>query len=82
MKNRVVWPGPKLETLQRLQDRARATIENARLKENWSCDWLSVENVIRFDRSVIAYKIINKLSPENLWGKFQQRSSQLCYKVL
>ena len=44
--------------------------------DNWSCDWLSIENIIRFDRPVMAYKILNKLSPENLWGKFQQRSSQ------
>ena len=49
------------------------------VRDNWSCDWLSIENVIRFDRSVIACKIINKLSPENLWGKFQQRSSQCTY---
>ena len=69
----------KLDTLQRLQDKAWAIIENARLKDNWSCDWLSVENSIGFDRSVIAYKIINKLSPENLWGKFQQRSLQCNY---
>ena len=54
-------------------------IEKARLKDNWSCDWLSVENIIQFDRAVIAYKIINKLSPENLWGKFQERSSQCNY---
>ena len=27
----------------------------------------------------MAYKIINKSSPENLWGKFQQRSSQSNY---
>ena len=46
---------------------------------NWSCDWLSIEDIIRFDRSVMAYKIINKLSPENLWDKFQQRSSQSNY---
>ena len=77
-----VWgslPKTKLDTLQRLQDRARAIIENARLKDNWSCDWLSVENIIRFDRSVMVYKISNKLSPENLWGKCQQRSSQCNY---
>ena len=77
-----VWgsfPKTKLETLQRLQDKARASIENARLKDNWSCDRLSVENIIRYDRSVMAYKIISKLSPENLWGKFQQRSSQCNY---
>ena len=43
------------------------------MKDNWSCDWLSIENIIRFDRSVMAYKILNKQSPENLWGTFQQR---------
>ena len=69
----------KLGALQHLQDRARTIIENARLKDNWSCDWLSIENVIRFDRSVMAYRIINKLSPENLWGEIQQRSSQSNY---
>ena len=30
--------------------------------------WLPVENLIRFDRSVMTYKILNKLSPESLWG--------------
>ena len=69
-------PKTKLDALQRLPDRAPTIIENARLKDNWSCDWLSIENIIRFDRSVMAYKLLNKLSPENLWGKFQQRSSQ------
>ena len=78
-----IWgslPKTKLDALQRLQDRARTIIENAKLKDIWSFDWLSIENVIRFDRSVMAYKIINKLSPENLWGKFQQRSSQSNYE--
>ena len=68
-----IWgslPKTKLDALQPLQDRARTIIENARLKDNWSCDWLSIENIIRFDRSVMAYKII-KLSPEYLWDKFQ-----------
>ena len=77
-----IWgslPKTTLDALQRLQGKARAIIENARLKDNWSCDWLSIENIIRFDRSVMAYKTVNKLSPENLWGKFQQRSSQSNY---
>ena len=37
----VIWgslPTRKLETLQRLQNRAQSIIENARLKDNWSCD--------------------------------------------
>ena len=60
-------------------DRARSIVENARYKDNWSCDWLSVENIIRFDRSVMTYKIRNKLSPESFWDKFQQRSLQSNY---
>ena len=79
MKFGAVFPKTKLDTFQRLQDRARSIVENARYKDNWSCDWLSVENIIRFDRSVMTYKIRNKLSPESLWDKFQQRSSQSNY---
>ena len=59
--------------------RNQENVENARYKDNWSCDWLSVENIIRFERSVMTYKIRNKLSPESLWDKFQQRSSQSNY---
>ena len=62
-----------------LQDRALSIVEKARYKDNWSCGWLSVENIIRFDRSVMTYKIRNKLSPESLWDKFQQRSLQSSY---
>ena len=67
----VIWGGlskTKLDTLQRLHDRAHSIIENARIKDEWSANWLSVENLIRFDRSVMAYKILNKLSPESLWN--------------
>ena len=79
MKFGVSLPKTKLDTLQRLQDRARSIVENARYKDNWSCDWLSVDNIIRFHRSVMTYKIRNKLSPESLCDKFQQRSSQSNY---
>ena len=77
-----IWgslPKTKLDALQSLQERAQTIIDNARLKENWSCDWLSIENIIRVDRSVMAYKMIKKLSLENLWGKFQQRPSPSIY---
>ena len=77
-----IWgslPKTKLDTLQGLQDRARSIVENARYKDNWSCDWLRIEDIILFDRSVMTYKIRNKLSPESLWDKFQQRSSQSKY---
>ena len=79
MRFGVAFQKLSLIPLKRLQDRAWAIIENATLKDNWSCDRLSVENIIRFGRSVMAYKMINKLSPENFGGKFQQRYSQRKY---
>ena len=80
----VIWgslPKTKIDTLQRLQNRARTIIESARYKDNWTCNWLSVENLIRYDRSVMTYKITNNLSPENLWDKFQKRSSLSNYET-
>ena len=52
----VFWgsqPKSKLNTLQRLQDRARTIIEKARLKDNWSHNWLTGEQLTKFDRSVM-----------------------------
>ena len=42
-------------------------------KDEWSSNWLSVENLTRFDRSAMEYKILNKLSPDSLWNKYQCR---------
>ena len=75
----VIWgslPARKIETLQRLQNRAQLIIETARVKDNWSCDWLNVSNIISFERLLMTYKIINKLSPESLWDKSELRSVQ------
>ena len=61
----VIWgslPTRKIEIFHRLQNRAQVIIESARVKDNWSCDWLNVSNLISFDRLVIMYKIMNKLS--------------------
>ena len=58
----VIWgslPARKIETLQRLQNRDQLIIETARVKDNRSCDWLNVSNLISFDRLVMTYKIIN-----------------------
>ena len=49
-------------------------MESARLKDNWSCDLLNVNNLISFDRSGRTYKIMNKLSPESLRDKLELRS--------
>ena len=55
----------KLDHLQRLQTRARTLIESSRLKDEWSCNWLSVSNLIIFDRAVTINKIMNGLCPDN-----------------
>ena len=80
----VIWgslPARKFETLRRLQNRAQLIIETARVKDIWSCDWLNVSNLISFDRIVMTYKIINKLSPESLWDKFELRSVHSNYET-
>ena len=74
----VVWgtiSSSELQALQRLQNRALSIIERARFKDPWPKKWLSVMNLIRFDRCVMVYKIVNKQCPESLWNMFQQRRS-------
>ena len=59
----VIWgslPKSKSNTLQRLQDRARSIIDNVRQKDGWSHNWLTVEQLIKFDQSITTYKIINR----------------------
>ena len=56
----------KLDHLQRLQTRARTLIEGSRLRDGWRCNWLSVQNLIKFDRAVMIYKMMNGLCPDNL----------------
>ena len=71
----VIWgslPKSTLNTLQRLQDRARSIIDKAGLKDSWSHGWLTVEQLIKFDRSVMTYKIINRQCSESLWDKYHQ----------
>ena len=62
-------PKSKLDTLQHLQERVRSIIDNARLKDGW----LTVEQLIKFDRSFMTYTIINRQCPESLWDKYHQR---------
>ena len=64
----------KFDHLQRLQTRARTLIESSRLKDGWSCNWLSVSNLIIFDRAVMIFKIMNGLCPDNLRGRLVTRS--------
>ena len=71
----------KLDHLQRLQNRSRTLIECSRLKDGWSCTWLSVSNLIKFDRAVMIYKIINGLCPDNLKGKLVTKSQISNYSI-
>ena len=74
----VIWgclSSTKLESLRRLQNRARRLIECARHKDGWVCDWLDVRNLIKYDRLITTYKISNGLCPEKLENKFTPRSN-------
>jgi len=80
----VVWGSfskSKIIALKRLQNRACCIIENAKIKDNWSLSWLNVENIIRCDRDIMAYKIKNKLCPEKFLNKFLPRSWLLKYNT-
>ena len=46
----------------------------------WPKNWLSVVNLVRFDRSVIVYEIVNKQYAESLWNMFQ--SDVLCHIII
>ena len=48
--------------------------DNARQKDGWSHNWLTFEQLIKFDRSVMTYKIINRQCPESLWDKYHPRT--------
>ena len=81
----VVWgslPNTKLQTLQRLQNRAFPIIENARLKDPWNNDGLSVDQIIYFDRSIMAHEIVNQQCPESLWNKYTQRNEISRYNTI
>ena len=69
----------KLNHLQRLQDRARTLIESSNVKDGWTCNWPSVSNLIKYDKAVLAYKIMNNLCPNSLQGKFTMRSQISAY---
>ena len=80
----VIWgsiPSSKIKILQNLQDRAHTIIERAKIKDDWSYNWLNVEQLIKFDRSVMTYKIMNRMCPESLWVKFPHISLHSNYNT-
>ena len=65
----VVWGSvrsSKIEILQNLLDRARAIIERIRIIDSRSYNWFNVEQLVRFDRSAMSYRIVNRMCPESL----------------
>ena len=70
-----------MEPLHYFQERAISIIDTARIKDDWSKNFLQVKQLITFDRSVMTYKIMNRLRPENLWNKFQRRSHYSNYNT-
>ena len=44
------------------------------ITKGWSCNWLSVSNLIIVDRAVMIYKIMNGLCPDNLRRRLVTRS--------
>ena len=70
-----------VDTLQRLQNRAISIIERAKIKDHWQNNLLNVETLIRFDRSVMVYKVVNKLCPESLWDMYEQRCNLSSYNT-
>ena len=41
-------------------------IKRAKIKDHWRNNLLSVENLVRFDHTVMVYNIVNNLYPESL----------------
>ena len=70
-----------LRYAKRLQNRARSIIERANIKDQWSEDWLTVEKLINFDRSVMTYKMMNKICPESLWDVYKTRNTYSSYRT-
>ena len=74
----VVWGSlseTKITALQRLQNRAFETIQGSKIKDSLIRPTFSIDQMFQFDRSVLMYKIINKICPESLHDKFAERSS-------
>ena len=83
-ESHVIWESlsaTNFHTLQRLQNRAISIIERAKIKDYWQNNVLNIETPIRFDRSVMVYKIVNNLCPESLWDMYEQRRNLSRYNT-
>ena len=74
----VVWgslSNTKISALQRLQNCAFEIIQGSKILDSLIRPTFSIDQMFQFDRSVLMYKIINKICPESLHDKFAERSS-------
>ena len=74
----VVWgslSNTKITALQRLQNRALEIIKASKIKDSLIRPTLSIDQTFQFDRSVLMFKIINKICFESLHDKITERSS-------
>ena len=74
----VVWGSlseTKVTALQRLQNRAFEIIQGSKINDSLIRPTFSIDQMFQFDRSVLMYKIINKICPESLHDKFAERYS-------
>ena len=63
----------KLEHLQGLQTRTQALMVGGRSKDGGDCKWLSISNLIKYDKVVVMYKKMNYFCPGNVRGIFLTR---------
>ena len=71
----------EIEAFQRFQIRAQSIVEKAKVKYQWSSNWLSVEQLINFDRAVMAHKMMNKICPERLGDRYKIRNTHSSYRT-
>ena len=74
----VVWgslSNTKISALQRLQNRAFDIIEASKIKDSFTRPAFNIDQMFQFDRSVLMFKMINKICPKSLHNKFAERST-------
>ena len=49
--------GSEIKRVEKTKYLAIITNENAKIKDNWSRSWLKVENIIRYCRNIMTYKL-------------------------
>ena len=49
-------------------------IKGSLLKDGWCCNFFLVSNLVKFDRGVMIYKLINDVCSDSLQGKLVTRS--------